>query len=45
MADRDNAFLFGEIFKHFAEHPTDKNNEFAKKLIQETRLYDFDLAT
>lgn len=45
MADRTSARLFGSIFEHLANDPTETNCKFAKWLLEKAQSgrYDFDL--
>jgi hypothetical protein len=42
MADRQSAALFGQIFEHCAEFPSDPNKEFARKMWEQIGDFDFD---
>lgn len=41
MADRSSAALFAAIFEHLAANPDDRAKEFARKLWDLSRGYDF----
>ena len=41
MSARSSAAIFGDIFQHLAESPTDANKEFARWLWSKTAGYDF----
>lgn len=41
MADRTSASIFAMVFEYLAEDNSEKSREFARKLWDETRRYDF----
>ena len=41
MSDRTSGGIFGMVFEHLAEDPTDANKAFAKKMWEKSRSYDF----